>query len=469
MQKVSTTPRTVLAALRGGAGKTFVTVGLISTLIRRGLSVAAFKKGPDYIDAGWLGLAAGSDCHNLDAYLFDENSILESVARNSEATDLAVVEGNRGLFDGVDSSGSYSTAEMAKLLRAPLILIVDCTKVTRTVAALVLGCKTLDPDLTIAGVILNRVGGARHERVLRGSIEEACGIPVVGAIKKLSLKNFPQRHLGLLPWHEHPRALAFVDEAAKVVGDHTDVDLITEIARSSAPLNIPAEVPTPQDVFSMDHHPLRIGVLRDSAFQFYYPENIQALQDLGADIEWISALEASCLPEIDALYIGGGFPETHAEKLADNSELRLSVFDHVKKGLPVYAECGGLMYLARTLFIDERAYPMVGALPVDTVLAKRPQGHGYIKAEVVKSNPFIPVGSVLTGHEFHYSYVTGLENESVSRVFKILRGHGLNGMQDGLCSNNVLATYLHVHALGEPAWARGLLGAAERYRRHHQS
>jgi cobyrinic acid a,c-diamide synthase len=463
MSKTFPIPRAVIAALKGGAGKTFITVGLVAALKARGLSVEVFKKGPDYIDAGWLGLCAGGKCHNLDSYLFSDEIVCTSFLQRSTGRDIAIVEGNRGLFDGVDAQGSYSTAELAKLLRAPVILIVDATKMTRTAAALVVGCRALDPTVDIKAVILNRVAGARHESVLRESIEEAASVPVIGSVKKMPLENFPQRHLGLLPLYEHPKAAEFVESAARVVERSIDLDRLIQIASTAEDLEITENAkqfaPSRLDRGSG----LRIGVLKDSAFQFYYPENLEALRVTGAELIEISALEPVGLPDLDCLYIGGGFPETHSDLLAGNAVFKESLRKAVAGGLPVYAECGGLMYLSRNLVVDDNIYPMVGVFPVDTVLERRPQGHGYIRAEVVAPNPFYPLGTIVTGHEFHYSYVTGMDAGTAEYAFKVLRGHGMDGKRDGIRTSNVLGTYIHVHALGTPLWAQGLLAAASRY------
>jgi cobyrinic acid a,c-diamide synthase len=483
-------PRIVIAALKGGAGKTLLTLGLVAAYRKRGVNLSIFKKGPDYIDAGWLGMAAGGDCYNLDSYLFDQEIVLSSFLKRTAGRDAAVIEGNRGLFDGVDAEGSYSTAELAKLLDAPVILIVDATKMTRTAAAMVLGCRLLDPQLKISGVILNRVAGARHENVIRSAIEEAASVPVLGSVNKLSMENFPQRHLGLLPLYEHPKAVEFVEEAARIVEESVDLDRVMAIARTAgacSPTACEYELPSCYNVFvegcgealftkkSSPHSPapssestVRIGVLKDSAFQFYYPENLEALGDCGAEVVFISALVEREIPKLDALYIGGGFPETHAEKLAQNVVFKESLKDAVEGGLPVYAECGGLMYLSRTLCIDGNAYPMVGVFPVDSVLERRPQGHGYIQAEVVEPNPFYPEKTLLKGHEFHYSYVTGLDNPGASYVFRILRGHGMDGVRDGICYKNALGTYLHIHALGQPLWAKGIVDRAREYSANRQ-
>jgi cobyrinic acid a,c-diamide synthase len=449
-------PRFTLAALRGGAGKTFISAGIAAALRKRGLALGIFKKGPDYIDSGWLGLAAGADCYNLDSYLCPNEKVKASFVFRARYKDAAIIEGNRGLFDGVDSVGGYSTAELAKLIKSPVILIVDATKMTRTAAACVLGCSLLDPALDIKGVILNRVAGRRHEGVLRESIEAVSSIPVIGCVNKLSIDELPQRHLGLLPLYEHPRAEKFLQEAALVAEQSIDLDALMKIAKSAQPLDDDDRI----ELMPKGHSDVKIGVLRDSAFQFYYPENLEALERLGAKLSFMSSLIDKKLPEIDGLYIGGGFPETHAELLAANEDFKRDVLLAAQRGLPIYAECGGLMYLSRSLQIDGAVYPMVGLFPVDTVLERKPQGHGYIQVEAVAENPFYQVGSTISGHEFHYSYVTGLDHPEARYVFQIKRGHGMDGARDGICMYNALGTYVHVHALGEPRWAEGLVNRA---------
>lgn len=458
------TPRIIIAALKGGAGKTFLTIGLIGALRRKGIKVSPFKKGPDYIDAGWLGIAAGKECHNLDSYLFSREMILHSFNRHSRESNIAVIEGNRGLYDGMDHKGAYSTAEIAKTLNGPIILIIDVTKVTRTAAAMALGCKVLDPELEIQGIILNRVAGARHERILRNSIEDITGIPVIGSVGKLPLKSFPQRHLGLLPLYEHPNAINFVNEATEVAEIGIDLEKIISSANSSRPLTIPDFYNPLEDIKNSVKGPVRIGYLKDSAFQFYYPENLEALATSGAEMIKISALESKALPELDALYIGGGFPETHADKLSENMQFKGAIKRAVDNGLPVYAECGGLMFLSRNLHVDDKTYPMVGVLPIDTALDRKPQGHGYVKVKVKRENPFYESGTELTGHEFHYSFVKGLDTTKTVCAFEVVRGHGIDGACDGISLGNVLATYVHIHAYGQPSWAKGLIRMANSYR-----
>ncbi|MFP3980291.1 MAG: cobyrinate a,c-diamide synthase [Desulfobacterales bacterium] len=464
-------PRVLIAGLRGGSGKTVVSIGMISALSRLGKRIAPFKKGPDYIDAGWLALAAGRPCHNLDPFLFPATGLCASFYNASRKTDLSVVEGNRGLYDGLDTEGTTSTASLAKMLGAPVILCVDCTKTTRTMAAVVLGCLHFDPEVNICGVILNRVAGSRHERILRASIETYCGIPVLGTVPKLSQEDFPERHMGLIPTVEHELAANAIDSAAQIARSHIDLDRVIQIADRAAdnplcPESAPAGLP--EHGYALPDRGktggrVRIGVVRDSAFQFYYPENLAALQAEGAELVFVSPLADEVLPEVDALYIGGGFPETHARQLAENLRFRNSVSNAADCGLPIYAECGGLMYLGESLVLDN-AYPMVGVLPVVFGFSRRPQGHGYTIVSVEGANPYFSPGRELRGHEFHYSRVLEWKGRDSDLLFSMKKGRGIVNQRDGLCYKNVLATYTHIHSLGAPDWAGSLVQAAERYR-----
>ncbi len=474
-------PKIVMAASRGGSGKTLLTIGIIAAWREAGCRISPFKKGPDYIDAGWLALAAGRPCYNLDTFLIDSQQVLSSFLNHSQKCDIAVVEGNRGLYDGLDYQGSTSTAELAKLIAAPVILIINGTKTTRTMAAVVLGCLRFDPDVRIEGVILNRVAGARHEGILRKSIAHYCGVPVVGALPKLGRQHFPERHMGLIPTPEHRWAKTSIEQASQLAKKYLDLDALKQIAgsKSGIPDPDPGRVKTPRVAgdtepekaatrteirrFGQAKSRPKIGIIRDSAFQFYYPENIDALKAGGAEIRWISPLRQNVFEDIDALYIGGGFPETHAEKLAENKSFKDQLKSQVDAGLPVYAECGGLMYLGDELVLDDTVYPMAGVLPVAFGFSKKPQGHGYAVVEVDRKNPFYAVGTRLKGHEFHYSRVLRWRGKADDLAFEVKRGSGFLPPRDGVCRNNVLATYIHIHALGTPGWAESILQNARRY------
>jgi cobyrinic acid a,c-diamide synthase len=457
-------PRIIVAALKGGSGKTIVSVGLAAAWRKQGYQVAPFKKGPDFIDAGWLAVAADRPCHNLDPFFMTKPQILRSFSHQSLQADVSIIEGNRGLFDGLDLEGRCSTAELAKMLRSPVALIVDVTMVTRTVAALVTGCQAFDPDLNIAAVILNRVGGARQEALVKNAIEAYCGLPVVGAIPKLKGSPFAERHMGLVPYLESRYAEKALEWARGVVEGHMDLRTVRELAHSVGALETPGEGGIGETLPAPASETPRIGVIRDNAFWFYYPENVDQLKALGSQVVDVNAMMDKELPNLDALYIGGGFPETQAEALASNRAFRDSLKGMIDQGLPVYAECGGLMYLGESLVVGGKSYPMVGALPIVFVLERRPQGHGYTVLDVVGENPYYPVGTQLKGHEFHYSRPVVRRPEDITPVFAVRRGRGFDGRKDGLCTKNLLATYTHLHAGGNALWGRSLFKAALRYK-----
>jgi cobyrinic acid a,c-diamide synthase len=466
-QKDMDFPRILISALRGGAGKTIVSIGITAAWKESGKHVTPFKKGPDYIDAGWLSLAAGRSCYNLDTFLVEKPLILQSFFSHSTKDGISVIEGNRGLYDGIDIHGSTSTAELAKLLKTPVVLCIDCTKSTRTMAAAVLGCLKFDPDVAIKGVILNRVAGPRHEKVLRKNIEQYCNIPVLGAIPKLDWEKFPERHLGLVPTPEHGCAMDAVNDAARIAAQYLDLDVLAGIAGSAEVFTVSSELQedTQYPVSSIQYPGPKIGIIRDSAFQFYYPENIEALQAAGAETIMISPFKTSAIPPVDALYIGGGFPETHARQLANNVTFKTQLKDLAEKGLPIYAECGGLMYLGEELVLDEGTFPMAGVLPIVFGFSRKPQGHGYTVVSVEYENPYFNIGSEIKGHEFHYSKVLKWRGADTDLAFAMKRGSGFLNKRDGVCYKNVLATYTHIHALGTPLWAEAMVRNAIAYQK----
>ncbi|HDZ91894.1 MAG: hydrogenobyrinic acid a,c-diamide synthase (glutamine-hydrolyzing) [Deltaproteobacteria bacterium] len=456
-------PRVVIAGLKGGSGKTLISLGLVSAWRKKGYRVAPFKKGPDFIDAGWLTFAGHRPCYNLDPFLMNQTQILGSFLHRSDGMDISLIEGNRGLYDGLDVNGCCSTAELSKLLKAPVLLIVDVTMSTRTIAAITKGCQVFDPDLDMAGVILNRVANQRQEGLIRTAVEKYCDLPVVGAIPRLRENPFPERHMGLVPHQETERAAKAVSWAEKIVSEHIHLDQIWKIAHGAGPVQAVSGGLLPESIIPPGHASPRIGFLKDRAFWFYYPENLEYLERLGAVLVQIDSISDRALPSLDALYIGGGFPETQAQALADNEGFRESLREAVEEGLPVYAECGGFMYLGKRLLMNNRSYPMVGALPLEFILQKKPQGHGYTVLEVIGQNPYYPLGQLLRGHEFHYSRAVASEDRNREFVFRVNRGHGIDGLRDGLCRKKLLASYTHVHAAGNPAWARSLLRAAVEY------
>ncbi len=454
-------PRIVLAALKGGSGKTILTLGLIAAWREMGYEIAPFKKGPDFIDAGWLSFAAGRTCYNLDSFLMSENQIVDSFIFRSQNAELSIMEGNRGLYDGLDIEGRCSTAEIAKVLKAPVILIVDVSMSTRTVAAIIKGCQVFDPELHIAGAILNRAAGPRQIALITRAVEKYCSIPVVGVVPRLQGNIFPERHMGLVPFQERDHAEKAIRWAKEAVQENLQLDHILRLARETAPLEKPPASSTHPDIPRITSEKPRIGYILDRSFWFYYPENLEQMEQMGARMVQVDALSDPSLPEIDALYIGGGFPETQAQPLTDNRAFRHTLKKAIDGGLPVYAECGGLMYLGESLVLQGNAYPMVGALPVNFFLEKKPQGHGYTIMEVQETNPYYPIGTRIMGHEFHYSRAQlTVPSEQVRFAFRVKRGHGVNGKKDGLVKKNLLATYTHIHAGGNDTWARAFFGMA---------
>lgn len=456
-------PRLAVSAIRGGAGKTTLAIGIIAAWRELGRLVAVFKKGPDFIDAGWLGAAAGRLCYNLDPFLMDEGRIRSSFEVHTADAECALIEGNRGLYDGVDEMGTYSTARLAKVLSTPVVLIVDGTKATGTVAAVVLGCLQYDPEVPLRGVILNNVSSGRHESVIRKAVEQRSGIPVVGAVPRLGRGQFPERHMGLTPFQEHANVATAIDSARSVAKQYLDLGALWDIARKAEPHEVSGALPE-KTVMPNREESVRIGVIQDTAFQFYYPDNLEALELQGATLHRINALKDTALSDIDALYIGGGFPETQAAELAANEGFCRSLRGAAEKGLPIYAECGGFIYLGRSLSVEGHKYTMASVLPVDFVLEKKPQAHGYTIVEITEENPFFEPGAVLQGHEFHYSRVADHGGLS-GLVFTMRRGRGIDGKKDGLVYKNTMATYTHLHALGTPQWAESLVRRAREYSR----
>ncbi len=456
-------PRLVLAGLSGGTGKTIVTLGLCRAFKNLGKNIKPFKKGPDYIDARWLGLASGNFATNLDPFLMPVDKLKALFLEKGVGFDLSIVEGNRGLFDGKDVQGSCSTAELARLINAPVILAIDCTKMTRTVAAIVAGCKAFEEGFNLAGVILNRTAGERHRNILQKSIETYTDVPVLGMLPKLSENPIPERHMGLVSNTEYGPQDESLDILGKMAQDCIDLDRVFEIAANSGAIPENKELLWSGIELVTDKQPV-IGVVRDEALWFYYEENFEALAKAGAKIVEVSLISTDKWPEIDGLYLGGGFPETLAVELSSNNFIR----DHVRaladSGLPIYAECGGFMYLGEDVEYEGKKFPMSGVLPISTSLCAKPQGLGYTSGKVIHENSFFPVGTEIVGHEFHYSLCISRTGGEPVYGLKLDRGKGLADGYDGMIKDNVYAGYNHIHALGAPCWAGNFVKAALKFK-----
>ena len=444
----------VVAGLSGGSGKSVVSVGLTAAFNRKGLNVIPFKKGPDYIDAGWLQLAAANKCYNLDPFLMSQEVIKASFSERSQLADIVILEGNRGLFDGVNVEGGYSTADLAVTLDLPVLLVVNCTKTTRTVAAMVLGCIHFDERVNIKGVILNQIATERQRKLVTESVEHYTGLPVLGAIPRLKRDIFPMRHLGMIPHQEYQDSSDALGYLAQLIEENVDLERVEQIM-APLPSPDPEKMVTPQ---TMSTPKVRVGVLQDAAFQFYYSENLEALEKSGAELVFINAMSDEELPEIDGLYIGGGFPETSAKDLAANVSFRTAIKNAAEDGLPIYAECGGLIYLGRSIVIGEEEFPLTDVFPIRFGMSEKPQAHGYSIFDVAIENPFYAKGLEVKGHEFRYSTILDWQGSDEQLAVKMKRGKGFINGRDGLTKKNVFALYTHVHADATPEWAEGFIG-----------
>jgi cobyrinic acid a,c-diamide synthase len=438
--------RFLISAAHKSSGKTTVSIGLVAALKARGLTVQPFKKGPDYIDPLWLGTAAGRNCRNLDFYLSPDEEILAQFAGAGWDADVCVVEGNKGLYDGLALEGTNSNAALAKLLGLPVVLVLDARGMTRGIAPLILGYQAFDRDINIAGVILNRLGGSRHESKLRAVIEHYTEVPVLGAVHDDPCLALVERHLGLMPANEAHAAERHIAEIAERIAAQTDLDRLLDIISTDTAL------PRPQPYAITGDAPVRIAVARDAAFGFYYADDIDALTTAGAELVFFDTLRDAHLPTCDGLFIGGGFPECFLGGLEANARMRTEILDAIEAGLPTYAECGGLMYLARSISWQGQTRRMVGAIAGDVTMHEKPVGRGYVKLQPTASHPWHATEApIIAAHEFHYS---GIENLPADTVFAydIKRGHGVDGKRDGIVYKNLLASYTHLRATAGCDW-----------------
>ncbi len=424
-------------------------MGVCAALRERGFTVQPYKKGPDYIDSTWHGHAAQRPCHNLDFNVQSRDEIRRHFCSISEQSDISIIEGNMGLFDSLDVDGSRSNAELAALLELPVILIINVEGATRSIVPLIQGFIAFDSKIDIGGLILNNIASQRHEERLREVIGHYIDIPIVGAIHRDRLLGIDERHLGLIPTIESREVDEKIAAIAQAVGRQVDLELLMKIAKTAPTVKtdpvklVPPRLPT-----------LKIGIARDAAFGFYYPDDLQTFIAQGAELIPFSPLNDSQLPaDLDGLFIGGGFPETHLQQLSANVTMRDSIAEAIGSGLPCYAECGGLIYLSQSIeWQDERAQ-MVGVVPANCRVDKRPIGYGYAQLETTQDHPwpFTPVGAQFSAHEFHYSNLGDLSGDS-RFGYRMIRGSGIAHHYDGFIINNLLASYIHLRSTGATPW-----------------
>jgi cobyrinic acid a,c-diamide synthase len=472
-------PVLVIAGVASGVGKTTVTLGLLEAYRRRGLAVQAFKVGPDFIDPGFHESATGRASYNLDGWMCGRTAVLHTVAQQSAGADLAVVEGMMGCFDGADATGDEgSTAEIARWLEAPVILVLDAAAQARSAAAVVLGFERFDPKLHLAGVVANRVGSETHGRWVGDAMATACRAPLLGAIPLDAEVQVPERHLGLVTaregvWPQERRA-----RLAALVERSVDLDRLLGIARGAAAHRGPrrsAALGPRGDLAPHRDEPAappaatpgrvppraRVGVARDAAFQFYYAENLDQLRAAGAEVVFWSPLESDALPDVDGLYFGGGYPELHARRLAENVALHEGIGRFAAAGRPIYAECGGLMYLARALEdADGMLHPMVGVLPATVRMRPRGLTLAYTEIETMRDSVLGPAGSRARGHEFHASTLDPVPG-SIERLYRLRRRDG-GERREGYVVGSVLVSYVHLHFASSPGLAAAFVAACAR-------
>lgn len=446
--------RFLVSAAHKSSGKTTISLGLAAALKNRGLTVQTFKKGPDYIDPIWLGMASGRPCRNLDFYLAPRGEISDLYARHGADADVCLVEGNKGLYDGLDLAGSNSNAALAQLLDLPAVLVLDARGMTRGIAPLILGYQAFDKNIRIAGVILNRLGGSRHEAKLRAVIEHYTDVPVLGAALESPELAIVERHLGLMPANEAGAAEARIAAIAESIGRQVDLDRLLAVTASEKPLPLKV-APLPAAV----QPTVRVGIARDQAFGFYYADDLDALKEAGAELVPFSPIADRRLPEVDALFIGGGFPECFLHELEANTAMRADLRRAIEAGMPAYAECGGLMYLARSLTWHGEKRSMVGTIAADVLMHDKPVGRGYVRLAPTEGHPWVPAGAHpdallrdIPAHEFHYSSLENIEPGTVF-AYDVKRGYGADGKHDGIVHRNLLASYTHLRSAGNCNWA----------------
>lgn len=458
-----------LSAAHKSSGKTVIATGLCAALRAMGNTVQPFKKGPDYIDPMWLSRAAGRPCRNLDFFTMAQAEIVAACHRYGSSANVSIIEGTKGLHDGVAVDGSDSNAALAKLIGSPVILVIDARGLTRGVAPLVDAQSRFDEDVRTAGVILNRVGGTRHESKLRAAIERYTDVPVLGAVSDDKALVIPEGHLGLLPANAHPKAERVVESVAEAVRTQVDLERVLRIVGEACWPAANGDVQRPIDTGCT----VRIGVARDAVFGFYYPEDLEGLQAAGAELHFFDTLIDESLPDVDALFIGGGFPERYMDALAANAPLLRALRRRIGAGMPVYAECGGLMYLSRSLEREGKRAAMVGVIEADAIMHEKPRGRGYVRLRETGKSPWPLLDGdrkdrIVCAHEFHYSDLINCAPD-LDFAYEVVRGRGVDGKHDGLVVRNVLASFSHLRDVGANVWTRRFVAFVRDRRRRSET
>jgi cobyrinic acid a,c-diamide synthase len=434
-----------ISAAHKSSGKTIISLGLCRAISNLNSKVQSFKKGPDYIDPIWLAKATHQPCYNLDFFNMSSEEILDLYNNHSATSDVSIVEGNKGLFDGMSVDGGDANADLAKLLNLPVILVIDTNGMTRGIAPLLQGYQNFDHGVNIQGVILNKVGGDRHESKLINAIEHYTDLKVYGSVQRNKELDIDERHLGLIPANEDDKSEIKINRISEIIADSINIKKIL----SDTPNNIVSQSKPRESIPSS----LTIAIPRDAAFGFYYQDDLALFEKLGTKISYFDAIRDSKLPECDGLFIGGGFPEMSLKELSSNKSLLTDIQNKINAGLPAYAECGGLMYLTNNIEYLDRSFPMVGVINANTVMTQRPVGRGYVEIEPTDSHPWKDVSRKISAHEFHYSRLENIATD-YEYAYNVLRGEGINNKKDGIITKNLLATYSHLRSVGGNLWVQ---------------
>ncbi|WP_202081132.1 cobyrinate a,c-diamide synthase [Caldalkalibacillus salinus] len=462
--------RLVIAGTGSGVGKTTVTVGLMAALKQQGYTVQGFKCGPDYIDPTYHTAVTGRASRNVDSWMLQHNTVKEIYQRGSVGADISIIEGVMGFYDGKDPlKNTGSTAEISQLLQSPVLLVVNCASMARSAAAIVKGFQTLSEGVNIAGVFANQVGSEGHYKLVKAAIEQECDVPVIGYMKREADIDMPERHLGLVPAIERGELDAFFQSLGNRLRETVNIDLLLEIA--TAPPVEPEATnllfhPSEQERDSSSSSSVSIAIARDAAFNFYYPENLELLQQYGADLVEFSPLRGETLPDgIDGLYLGGGFPEEFVSDLAKNTEVKASIRQAIKDDLPTLAECGGFMYLTDSIeTTDQDVYEMVGVIPGRVTMQTRLAALGYREVTGIEPNFLLPQGMSAKGHEFHYSTFTA--NSSTDHFPYAYTSQGLRGLkQEGYVLPHLVAGYTHLHFASNPSLVKHWIRVCQKRKR----
>ena len=458
-------PRIMIAGTNSGVGKTTVTLGIMSALVQKGINVQGFKAGPDYIDPSHHAFVTGNASRNLDTWMMGENACRELFERSALNVEISIIEGVMGLYDGsIDSSGHGSSAHLAKVLNTPVIMVVNAKGVAQSAGAVVMGFMEFDTEINLAGIILNNIASQNHYDIIKKAIEESCSVTILGYLKKESDITIPERHLGLIPSEEQKINSALYDKLGQMVLETIDIDRLVDTARSAGTFP-----DYNRSIFTdrSDSLNVTLAVAKDNAFCFYYQDDIDLFEALGAKIIEFSPLADKALPGgIDGVFIGGGFPELFADRLSKNESMINSILEVHRQGTVIYGECGGMMYLLEKLIdCDGRSFKMSGVLNGTSRMEKRRQGLGYVIVDAIYDSVICNKGNSFRAHEFHWSKLQDVPDSTIF-AYNTKKSNGKRNGVDGICKSNVLASYTHMHFSSNPKLASNILSTMANRSKH---